>query len=44
MVIMVILLIWSHHMDTILAVLLVFLNLTSYLKSPYCMRTILCRF
>jgi len=35
------LLIWFHHMDTILVVLLVFLNLTLYLNLPYCMRTIL---
>jgi len=35
MVILLILLIWFHHMDTILAVLLVFFNLTLYLKLPY---------
>jgi len=34
MVILVILLIWFHHMDTKLVVLLVFLNLTLYLKLP----------
>jgi len=26
---------WFHHMDTILVVLLVLLNLTLYLKIPY---------
>jgi len=41
MVILLILLIWFHHMDTILVVLLVFLNLTLYLKLHYRMRTIL---
>jgi len=35
MVKLLILLIWFHHMDTILVVLLVFLNLTLYLKLPY---------
>jgi len=35
MVILLILLIWSHHMDTILVALLVFVNLTFYLKLPY---------
>jgi len=32
---MVILLIWFHHLDTILVVLLVCLKLTLYLKLPY---------
>ena len=35
MVILLILLLWFYHMDTILAVLLVFLNLTLYLKLPH---------
>jgi len=35
MVILLIMLIWFHLMDTILVVLLVFLNLTLYLKLPY---------
>jgi len=35
MVILLILLIWFHHVDTILVVLLVCLNLTLYLKLPY---------
>jgi len=35
MVILRILLIWFHYMDTILVVLLVCLNLTLYLKLPY---------
>jgi len=35
MVILRILLKWFHHMDTILVVLLVLLNLTLYLKLPY---------
>jgi len=34
MLILLILLIWFYHMDTILAVLLVILNLTLYLKIP----------
>ena len=41
MVILRILLIWFHHMDTILVVLLVCLNLTLYLKLHYRMRTFL---
>jgi len=40
MAILLILLIWFHHMDTILVVLLVFMNLTLYLKLPYLIRTI----
>ena len=36
--------IWFHHMDTILVVLLVFLNLTLYLKLPHWIRTNLWRF
>jgi len=43
-VILLILLIWFHHMDTIPVVLLVCLNITLYLKLPYRMRTILFRF
>jgi len=35
MAILLILHIWLHHMDTILVVLLVCLNLTLYLKLPY---------
>jgi len=44
MVLLLILLIWFHPMDTILVMLLVFLNLTLYLKLPYLMRTIFRRF
>ena len=43
-VILFILLIWFHHMDTILVVLLVVFNLTLYLMWPYWMRTIFHRF
>jgi len=35
MVLLLILLIWFHHMDTILVELLVFFNLTFNLKLPY---------
>jgi len=44
MVILLILLILFHHRDIILEVYLILFNLTLYLKSPYWVRTIFCRF
>ena len=40
MVTLPVLLIWFQHMGTILVVLLVFLNLTLYIKLPYILRTV----
>jgi len=44
MMILLILLILFHHREIILEVLLIFLNLTIYVKLPYWMRTIFCIF